>query len=115
LLVIYIEEAHAVDEWWLPDARGAQEGGRACIKCHTSEPERVEAALAFQADLAPFAEVVCDSMANEVCERLDAWPERLFVVLEGVVVYQGGYGPFDYSLDELEAWLNAYSNNANAE
>ena len=29
-LTVYLEEAHAVDEWYLPDAKGAQPGDTTC-------------------------------------------------------------------------------------
>ena len=44
-------------------------------------------------------------MSDEVCERFDAWPERLYIILDGAVVYQGGYGPFDFKLAEVKDWL----------
>ena len=32
---------------------------------------------------------VFDSMDGEACDRYDAWPERLYIVLNGVIVYKG--------------------------
>lgn len=51
-------------------------------------------------------EAVCNSMAGEVEARFGAWPERLYILQNGVVVYQGGLGPFDYKLSEVKEWLS---------
>ncbi len=34
--------------------------------------------------------------------------ERLFVILDGIVVYEGGIGPWDYDVAGLEKWLQDY-------
>jgi hypothetical protein len=44
-------------------------------------------------------------MRGQVVDRYEAWPERLYIVLDGAVVYKGGFGPFDYRLDEVQDWL----------
>ncbi len=100
-LTIYIEEAHARDEWWLPDSAGGKTG----ITNHTCMEDRLVAARRFVKDHDFPIETVCDSFDNEVNDRFDAWPERLYIVQRGVVVYQGGYGPFDYKLAEVKDWL----------
>jgi len=48
---------------------------------------------------------VCDSFTDEMNERFGGWPERLYILVKGVVVYQGGCGPFDYKLAEVQDWL----------
>jgi hypothetical protein len=102
-LTIYIEEAHARDEWWLPDSQG----GKACISNHTCIEDRLVTAERFVRDFGFDSELVCDSFANDVNDRFAAWPERLFIIQNGVVVYEGGYGPFDYKLAEVKDWLSA--------
>lgn len=102
-LTIYIEEAHARDEWWLPDSAG----GKACIMNHNSLEERLNAGKRFVKDFSFPSELVCDSFDNQTNDRFEAWPERLFIVEKGVVVYVGGYGPFDYKLAEVKDWLAA--------
>lgn len=110
-VTIYIEEAHARDEWWLPDSPEAS--GRRCIAVHRTIDERLEAALsflrgsvaAFPALGGPEAPLYCDSMAGQVADRYGAWPERLYVVMDGCVVYRGGKGPFGYKLHEVQRWL----------
>ncbi len=100
-LTIYIEEAHARDEWWLPDSTG----GKACIMNHNSLEERLAAGKRFVQDHSFPSELVCDTFDNQANDCFDAWPERLFIIDKGVVVYQGGYGPFDYKLAEVKDWL----------
>lgn len=104
-LTIYIEEAHAVDEWWLPHAPEANIGGKACIKQHHTIAGRIAAAQKFVDDLQFPIETVCDAMNNEASLFFGGWPERLYIVEKGVIVYQGGLGPFDYKLAEVKDWL----------
>lgn len=47
-------------------------------------------------------------MENELNYAFGAFPERLFVLLDGVVVYEGGATPINYSLGELEKWINEW-------
>ena len=104
-LTIYIEEAHATDEWWLPEAPETHCGGKADILNHNNIEDRLAAATRFAKDFVVPFEVVCDSFADEINDRYGAWPERLYIVLDGVVVYRGGLGPFDYKLAEVKDWL----------
>mmetsp|Transcript_9443 Transcript_9443/g.8448 ORF Transcript_9443/g.8448 Transcript_9443/m.8448 type:complete len:144 (-) Transcript_9443:38-469(-) len=104
-LTIYIAEAHARDEWWMPTTDNAQEGESACIYQHKNIQERIIAAKSFQKDFNYPCEIICDSMKNEVYENYDSWPERLYIIEKGIIVYQGGMGPFDYKLAEVKDWL----------
>jgi hypothetical protein len=100
MLTVYIEEAHAVDRWFLPKAPSG-----VCIKHHISVEDRLVAANRFVDDHSFPIETVVDTMADEANKGYDAWPERLFVIVDGLVVYKGGAGPFGYRLDEVMAWL----------
>lgn len=84
-LTIYIEEAHARDEWRLPTAEKSESGA---IDQHVRLEDRLEAARKFVADNNFPIEVVCDSMENHVSDRFEAWPERLYIIQDSVVVYQ---------------------------
>lgn len=105
-LTIYIDEAHASDEWWLPDSPEAHEGGKAHIRTHRNLKERLKAAKTFVDDFKFPIEVVCDSFDNEVLSYFESWPERLYIIQYGFIVYQGGKGPFDYKLAEVKDWLS---------
>lgn len=101
-LTIYIEEAHAKDDWSLP--AGVNPGGEDIVM-HRSLDDRLAAARAFVQDFSYPVRMVVDSMADEALLGYEASPERLFVVERGVVVYRGGQGPFDYKPEEIAAWL----------
>jgi len=128
-LTIYIDEAHASDEWllylfpivnsskivtrnipqffrWLPHSPGTEMGGKAYIRSHRTIGERIAAAKKFVEDLNFPIELVCDSFDNQVYTYYQCSPERLYIVQDGVIVYQGGVGPFDYKLAEVKDWLS---------
>jgi hypothetical protein len=71
--------------------------------------ERLEAANAFLAEYPVFGkhQLWLDDMDNAAGLAYCALPERLFIVRDGVIVYVGGYGPFDYKISEVREWLVA--------
>lgn len=104
LLTIYIEEAHARDEWWLPLSPEAHT--KRSVLAHKTISDRIAAAKRFINDLKFDMDIVCDSMMfDNAVRRYGAWPERLYIILDGVVVYKGGEGPFGYKLYEVKQWL----------
>lgn len=107
MLTIYIEEAHAVDEWRLPESEVDVTGEVANITVHQSITERISAAKHLVNTRKLNLEVVCDSMNGDVVDSYEAWPERLYIIVDGVIVYKGGCGPFDYKLYEVQDWLGA--------
>ena len=50
-----------------------------------------------------------DMMDDKLMKEYAAFPERLYIVLDGKIEYKGGMGPFDYKIDEVEGWLKKYS------
>lgn len=44
-------------------------------------------------------------MASEAMDRYQSWPERLYIIDRGIVVFQGGIGPFDYRPSDVREWL----------
>ena len=52
-------------------------------------------------------------MDNEATRAYGAYPERLFIIQEGKIVYEGGTGPYNYRLPEVRQWLGNYKNNSN--
>ena len=49
-----------------------------------------------------------DSMDNATEQTFQSWPERLFVLsATGQILYQGGKGPYDFNIDELNQFLKA--------
>ncbi len=101
MLTVYIEEAHAVDDWAVPLAR--RTGGH--IHFANIIQDRLLAAKSFVADFQYPIPLVCDTMREEVSKCFAGWPERLYVIENSVVVYKGDQGPFGYKPRELEVWL----------
>ena len=54
-------------------------------------------------------EILVDLMDNKAATDYAAMPERLYVVLEGKIVYEGDMGPFGYKLAEVEKYLETRS------
>ena len=54
-------------------------------------------------------DILVDLMDNKAGAAYAAKPERLYVVLEGKIVYEGLQGPFDYRMDEVELYLETRS------
>lgn len=47
-------------------------------------------------------------MDNATEQTFQSWPERLFVLsATGQITYQGGKGPYDFNIEELEQFLSA--------
>ena len=74
---------------------------------HTNLKERLEAAKLLMTHDPP-APVLVDSMKNEALLDYGALPERLYIVQDGRVVYEGGLGPMDYKLEEVQLWLEEW-------
>ncbi len=55
--------------------------------------------------------LVLDTMSDMASREYGAIPERLCVVLDGVVEYCGpsATGPYGYNINELEDWLTNYT------
>lgn len=54
------------------------------------------------------APLLVDSMANQAMINYCATPERLFIILDGKVVYEGAKGPVGYHLEEVDEWLKKW-------
>ncbi len=94
LVTAYIEEAHPQNGWFFPDAPDVLSGD-AVIPSHTSIEKRLSAARRFREVKVTGREaftVVVDSMRGHLVDRYLGWPERLYIIVDGVVVYQGGNG-----------------------
>ena len=49
--------------------------------------------------------VYLDNMENVMNKAFGAFPERLFVLKDNILIYEGGCTPFKYSIPELDHWL----------
>ena len=50
--------------------------------------------------------ILVDDMTNEANIAYGALPERLYIIYNGKVVYVGGHGPYNYSLDDMKKSLD---------
>uniref|UniRef100_A0A8D0DXC4 Iodothyronine deiodinase n=1 Tax=Salvator merianae TaxID=96440 RepID=A0A8D0DXC4_SALMN len=95
-LIIYIEEAHASDGWAFKN--------NIEIKSHQTLQDRIRAVERLLKEN-PLCPVVLDTMENLSCTKYAAMPERLYVLQNGNVVYKGGFGPWNYSPQEVRKFL----------
>jgi len=102
-VTVYITEAHPSEE--------ANFTGNIDIAEHKNFEERVEAAqiLMDYKKAEDNYELLVDLMDNKAGTAYAAKPERLYVVLDGTIVYEGELGPFGYKLDEVEDYLEKRS------
>ena len=100
-VTVNMKEAHATDGW-------AFTLNTYKIANHREMKDRISEAQMLE-ERNPAGHLVVDTMSDEVCTCYCAVPERLCIVLDGIVAYYGGRGPFDYHLEEVEAWLKDFA------
>jgi len=96
-LTIYTKEAHPTDGWNFP-------WNKYKLAQHESIEDRIASAKILE-ELQLGCPIVCDNMKNDISRNFNGWPERLWAIKDGVVVYKGRHGPFGYNTDELEDYL----------
>ena len=99
-VTIYIAEAHATDAW-------AFDKNAYKIAHHKLIQDRIVAAQMLE-EKKPAGQLVVDSMGDEANKLYRAMPERLCVVMDGVLQYYGRTGPFGYQPCEVDEWLKDY-------
>lgn len=99
-LLVYIEEAHPSDGWVSSDAAYA-------IPKHQCLQDRLRAAALLRQG-APACPLAVDTMDNASSAAYGAYFERLYIIQEQKVMYQGGRGPEGYKIAELRRWLDQY-------
>ncbi|KAI7799813.1 deiodinase type 3 [Triplophysa rosa] len=97
-LLVYIEEAHPSDGWVSSDAPYQ-------IPRHRCLEDRLRAARLLDVQ---GSAVAVDTMDNSSNSAYGAYFERLYILKDQRVVYQGGRGPEGYRLSELRDWLERY-------
>lgn len=96
-VTVYIKEAHPTDDWHMDK-----------IIDYTQPKNLTERKAALQKlyDMYdPKMPIVMDDMTDQLEKAYSSWPERLYVLQNGKILWIGGVGPFNYSVPELEKWL----------
>jgi len=99
MVTVYIEEAHAVDEWPMGD--GAKGSDFKAIVQPVSLAERAKAAQLLVTDLAYEVPLVIDNMDNEVRIKYACWPLRFYVIDGEQVWYKAQPSKYRYSVPAL--------------
>lgn len=76
------------------------------IRQHCIIQQRCAAAKLLQAHCPVKVPVVADTMWNIANVAYGATPERLYIIMDGRILYQGGVGPFGYNLTKVSRRLN---------
>ena len=98
---VYIAEAHPVEK--------ANFTGNIVISTHETLEDRLKAARVLQSSMqGEDNRILVDSMQDVANELYAAFPERLYVILDGKVVLEGKPGPFGYNIAEIESFLESY-------
>jgi len=107
-VTVYIAEAHPTEE--------ANFTGNVEIPTHQNMEQRIAASQIvenFKSSNDCYT-IVADLMDNKASVTYAALPERLYVVLDGKIIYEGAQGPFGYSLPEVERCLQKFIRETNA-
>jgi hypothetical protein len=102
-LVVYIEEAHPTDGWAFKD-------NFVRVSRHRTIDDRIAAARIVASSAASVSSltVVADTMSDSANRAYGGLFERLYVIEDGLVAYQGERGPSGFRLDEVERWLDQF-------
>ena len=100
--LIYITEAHPTDGW-APE-KAPDSFVNAVAHARTTD-DRLVAARAFAQKVDLERPLLVDTIDDELENRYEARPDRLYVIKGGKVLWRGGVGPFDYDADGLKTFL----------
>lgn len=101
-LTIYIAEAHPSDRWALPDLNDSL---GICYRVPRKIENKIYIAKDFIRHFNYPIPLYVDSMQDDTMTTYSAYPERLYLIKDGKIVYKGGPGPYCYCLEELEEYL----------
>ena len=103
--MVYIREAHPVDEWQAPDNLA----DHVEFAQTRTLAERRTVATACTVALNLNIPILLDTMDDAAGTAFQAWPERLYVLSESATVaYKGGKGPYGFAPEELSEFLRVY-------
>jgi len=99
-VTIYIAEAHPTERQHF--------SGNIDISTHETMEERVEAADTLRekaGDTLKGCPILVDQMDDRANLAYAALPERLYVLQDGKITFEGGVGPYFYNIDEVDTFL----------
>lgn len=102
-VTVYIEEAHPAEKDHFK--------GNINIESHANMEDKMEAARTLKEEAGESLEgspILVDPWDNPAMEAYAGFPERLYVILDGTIVYEGGMGPFGYKIEEVKEYLNKF-------
>ena len=108
-MLVYIEEAHAQDEWPIRSARYSDSGPVLVDQPRTNEARR-ELARRFASEFAPSCTLLVDDIENPFRRAFGAWPIRPFLLRDGRVRRVGMpvNGSYDRAIadmiDDMTSW-----------
>lgn len=97
-VIVYTREIHPTDEWAFNKTTFS-------VRQAVSLEQRVQAAT-HVSSLELSCPLMVDNMDDEAARLYGSMPERLFIVLDGKVLFRSEWGPMGYRLEEVEKWLN---------
>ena len=105
-IIVYIREAHASDGWKF-DGKNYS-----FIRHHRDISDRLNA-IKVMIQMAHIrrdqrVSIYCDTMDNITKNVFRAWPERLYVLYDQKILYQGGEGPDGYSIPSVDYVLKQH-------
>jgi hypothetical protein len=89
VVAVYIEEAHAVDEWPISSSRFNGDRGVVSVEQPTTDQQRLELAGKFVRDFGMKTPMLVDSVQNRLQNELGAWPLGVYVFSDGMLAYAG--------------------------
>jgi hypothetical protein len=103
LLVIYIAEAHARDQW--PMGKTIS-----CVDQPKTLEERLENARQCKKNFNFEVPMLVDNMNNDFHLTYGSWPFRFYVIHEDKLVLKAEPHPktFGYNMNELDEWINNF-------
>lgn len=100
-VLVYIREAHAEEEWQMKTNYMQS-------AAHKTLEDRQESAQTFKELFDPKCDIYLDSMDDCLLKWYGAYPERIYAILDGIIIYQGSPGPQGYDIEGFGKWLQDY-------
>ncbi len=102
-IIIYIKEAHASDGWKFDGSQYS------FIANHRDIQDRIEAVKIMvekaKINIEDNINLYCDTFDDHTNHLFRGWPERLYVLYDQKILYQGENGPVGYSIPSLDFFL----------